>query len=294
MVRVEWLNFHHLRYFWVVAHEGSVSKAATKLRVTQPTISGQLADLQEALGEALFRRSGRHLELTELGQRALGIADEIFALGDQLVDAARGKTSDRPQRLAVGISDAVPKAVAWRILEPAVAARVQLVCREGTPARLVADLAARTLDVVITDAPSSETGAHAHLLGESGISVWGARRLATELRVGFPRSLDGAPFLLPAPTTALRRQLDEWFLAHAIKPRVVAEVEDAALLSAFAESGAGLIATPDVVADTRKKLVRTGPVKSLRARYYAITVERRLAHPAVALVAGAEKLFGRR
>lgn len=293
---MEWLNFHHLRYFWVVAHEGSVSKAAKKLRVTQPTISGQLADLQDSLGEPLFRRAGRNLELTELGERALRIADEIFTLGDQLLDTVRGKAIDRPQRLAVGISDAVPKQVASRILELALAARVQLVCREGPPTRLFGDLAARTLDVVISDAPSSEFGAHAHLLGESSVSVWGVRRLATELRVGFPRSLDGAPFLLPAASTAFRRELDEWFLAHEVKPRVVAEVEDAALLSVLAESGAGVYATPDVVIDAGKPrgLDRAGPVKTLRAKYYAITVERRLAHPAVALVAGAEKLFARR
>ncbi|NVB85754.1 MAG: LysR family transcriptional regulator [Kofleriaceae bacterium] len=296
MPSVDWLNFHHLRYFWVVAHEGSVSKAAKKLRVTQPTISGQLADLQDSLGEPLFRRAGRNLELTEMGERALRIADEIFALGDQLLDTLRGQATDRPQRLAVGISDAVPKQVASRILEPALAARVQLVCREGPPARLVADLAARALDVVISDAPSSESGAHAHLLGESSVSVWGVRRLATEMRVGFPRSLDGAPFLLPGASTAFRRELDEWFLAHKIKPRVVAEVEDAALLSVLAESGAGLYATPDVVIDAAKPrgVDRAGPVKTLRARYYAITVERRLAHPAVALVAGAERLFAGR
>jgi LysR family transcriptional regulator, transcriptional activator of nhaA len=295
LVRVDWLNFHHLRYFWVVAREGSVSRAAKRLRVTQPTISGQLRDLQEALGEPLFRRAGRQLVLTDVGKAALEIADEIFALGDQFLDTVKGKAAGRPQRLAVGISDAVPKQVAYRILEPAVAARVQITVHEGPPARLVADLAAQSLDVVIGDAPSHEPRAHDHLLGESRISVWGVRRLATEMRVGFPRSLDGAPFLLPSTNTGFRRELDAWFVEHSIKPRIVGEFEDAALQAEFAEAGAGLYATPDVVVEAKPRgLQRAGSIRPLRARYYAITVERRLAHPAVALVAGAEKLFGRR
>jgi LysR family transcriptional regulator, transcriptional activator of nhaA len=293
---MDWLNFHHLRYFWVVAREGSVSKAAKRLRVTQPTISGQLRELQDSLGEPLFRRAGRQLALTDLGRSVLEIANEIFTLGDQILDRVKGKATGRPQRLSVGISDSVPKRVAYRILEPAIAARVQIACHEGPPARLVADLAAQALDVVIGDAPSHEPRAHDHLLGESRISVWGVRRLATEMRVGFPRSLDGAPFLLPSANTGFRRELDAWFVEHGIRPRIVGEFEDAALLAEFAEAGAGLYATPDVVveADKPRGLLRAGGIKPLRARYYAITVERRLAHPAVALVAGAEKLFGRR
>jgi LysR family transcriptional activator of nhaA len=292
---VDWLNFHHLRYFWTVAHEGSVSGAAKKLRLTQPTISSQLRELQEQLGEPLFRRHGRNLELTELGHSTLRIADEIFALGDQLLETVRGNRSGRPLRLSVGISDAVPKHIAYRILEPAVAARIQITCHEDTPSRLHADLAAHVVDVVISDSPSHETHTHDHLLGECGTSVWGIRRLATEMRVGFPRSLDGAPFLLPAQSTGYRRELDAWFVTHKIRPRVVGEFEDAALLVAFAEAGAGLFAAPDVLADAGpRKLQRAGPIKALRARYYAITVDRRLAHPAVALVAGAEKLFGKR
>ena len=291
---MDWLNFHHLRYFWVVAREGSVSRAAKRLRVTQPTVSGQLRELQDQLGQPLFRRKGRMLELTEMGEAVAKIADEIFVLGDQLLETVRGNLLDRPLRLAVGISDAVPKPVAYRILEPALAARVQVTCHEDTPGRLLVDLASHVLDVVISDAPSHDTKSHDHLLGESGISVWGVRRLATEMRVGFPRSLDGAPFLLPTASTGFRRELDAWFVGHKIRPRVVGEFEDAALLTVFAESGAGLFAAPDVIVDAGRAggLVRAGPIKSLRARYYAITGERRLVHPAVALVAGAEKLFG--
>ncbi|HSD86503.1 MAG TPA: LysR family transcriptional regulator [Kofleriaceae bacterium] len=293
---MESLNFHHLRYFWVVAREGSVSRAAKRLHLTQPTISGQLHDLQEDLGVPLFRRAGRNLELTEMGEAVLRIADEIFALGDQLVETVRGSRVDRPQRLSVGISDSVPKRVAHRILEPALAARVQLTCREGPPARLIGDLLSQAVDVVIADAPSHEPRAHDHLLGESAMSVWGVRRLAMEMRVGFPRSLDGAPFLLPSASTGFRRELDAWFVAHKIKPRIVAELEDAALMAELGESGAGLYVAPDVVVDAGRprRLERAGRIKSLQARYYAITIERRLAHPAIALVAGAEKLFGKR
>lgn len=290
------LNFHHLRYFSVVAREGSVSRAAHKLRLTQPTVSEQLRELSEYLGAPLFRRDGRHLVLTEVGESVARIADEIFALGDKLVDVARGKLSDRPLRLAVGVSDSVPKYVAHQILAPAFEARVHVQVREAPPASLVAALTSQLLDVVISDAPSAERGTHAHLLGECGVGVWGTRRLANELRVGFPRSLDGAPFLMPSANTGFRRELDAWFVAHKISPTVVGEFEDDALLSVVAESGAGLYVAPDAIARGRRPrgLVRAGPVKSLRARYYAITVERKLVHPAVTLVAGAARatLFG--
>jgi LysR family transcriptional regulator, transcriptional activator of nhaA len=293
-VSVEGLNFHHLRYFWVVAREGSVSRAAKRLRVTQPTISSQLRELQEQLGQPLFRRAGRNLELTEIGQSVARMADEIFDLGDRLVETVRGTHLGRPLRLVVGISDAVPKHVAYGMLEPALAARVQLICHEDTPAKLQSELALHGLDVVISDAPSHHAGMHDHLLGECGVSVWGVSRLAREIRVGFPRSLDGAPFVLPTASTGFRRELDAWLVAHKIKPRIVGELEDAALMSAFGEMGAALFAAPDVIGEAgrRRGLVRAGPIKPLRAQYYAITTERRLTHPAVALVAGAAALFG--
>ena len=303
---MEWLNLHHLRYFWVVAQEGSVSRAARKLRVTQPTVSEQLRALQEALGEKLLRREGRGIAVTEAGQTVLRFAEEIFALGGELVDTVKGRPTGRPLRLSVGIADVVPKLVAFRILEPALAMPlpVRLVCREDAQDRLLADLGAHRLDVVITDAPAGPAlgaglgRAYSHLLGECGLSVFATARLAKKLRAGFPRSLDGAPFLLPTPDTALRRELDAWFEARKIAPSVVAEVQDAALLATFAEAGLGVCAAPDAIAPETglaRGLRRVGALKPLRARYYAITVERRLEHPAVALIAGAarETLFGR-
>lgn len=273
-----------------------MSRAAKKLRLTQPTVSEQLRELADTLGEPLFRRDGRNLVLTEIGEAVAKIADEIFALGDQVIDTVRGRASGRPVRLAVGISDGVPKVIARRILEPAFEHRIQVACREDTPARLIADLAARQLDVVISDAPSHE--GHAHLLGECGISIWGTKRLAGELKLGFPRSLDGAPFLLPSANTGFRRELDAWFVQHKIAPQIVGEFEDDALLAAIAESGAGLYAAPDAISTEGARprgLVRAGPVKPLKARYYAITIERKLVHPAVSLVAGSarESLFRR-
>ncbi len=301
---MEWLNFHHLRYFLAVAQEGSVSRAARKLRVTQPTVSEQVRALQEALGEKLLRREGRGVVVTEAGQTVLRFAEEIFALGGELVDTVKGRPTGRPLRLSVGIVDVVPKRVAFRILEPALAMPlpVRLVCREDAQDRLLPALAAHELDMVIADAPAgpaAATGrAYSHLLGECGVSVFASARLAARLREGFPRSLDGAPFLLPTSDTALRRELDGWFEARKIAPSIVAEVQDAALLTTFAEAGLGVFAAPDAIApDTgpARGLRRVGALKPLRARYYAITVERRLEHPAVARIAGAarEKLFGR-
>lgn len=296
------LNFHHLRYFWCVAREGSVSRAAKKLRVSQPTVSEQIHLLQDALGEELLRREGRGLVLTEAGQTVLRYADEIFSLGGELVDEIHGRPTGRPLRLAVGIADVVPKRVAFRILEPALATpqRLRVTLREDSQDRLLPELVAHALDMVIADAPAGPGigSAYSHLLGECGVSVFATARHAAKYAAGFPRSLDGAPFLLPTTDTALRRELDGWFDARKIAPDVVAEVQDAALLSTFAEAGLGLFAAPDAIAPETglaRGLRRVGALDPLRARYYAITVERRLVHPAVTLIAGAarEKLFGR-
>lgn len=290
----EWFNYHHLRYFWLVAKEGSVSRAAKKLRVSQPTVSEQVHALEDAFGAKLFQRAGRGIEITDAGQTVVRFADEIFALGNDMVDVVKGRALGRAVRLTVGVCDVVPKLVAYRILAPVLELpdRVSVVCQEDSPQRLIAELTSHRLDVVVSDAPSHEPRTESHLLGECGVSIFGARRLATEARIGFPRSLDGAPFLLPTPNTSLRRELDEWFLARTIAPRVVGEFQDTALLSEFAEAGVGLFAAPDAIAkDTGRVrgLVRAGPLKPLRARYYAITAERHLAHPAVALLASAAK-----
>lgn len=287
------LNFHHLRYFWVVAREGSMTRAAKLLHVTQPTVSEQLAALEETLGERLFRREGSRLVLTDVGRTVQRFADEIFALGSDLLDTVRGRPTGRPARLAVGIAESVPKIVAYRILEPALAAPdgPRVVCREDAPSRLFAELAEHALDVVVTDEPvaATQANAHGHLLGECGVSVFGTATLARTLRPGFPGSLAGAPLLLPAAGTTLRREIDHWLESRRLVPRVVGELDDPALMSVFAQAGAGLFVAPDAIARETvlaQGLKRIGPLKPLRQRFWVVTVERRLVHPSVQLLAG--------
>jgi LysR family transcriptional activator of nhaA len=299
---MEWLNYHHLLYFWTVARTGGVSAASAELRLAQPTISGQLRLLEEHFGEKLFHRVGRRLELTDVGRLVYRYADEIFSLGRELTDAVRGRPTGRPLRFAVGIADQVPKLVAYRLMEPALKLPepVRLVCREDKPERLLADLAVHALDLVLTDAPlnpSINVRAFSHLLGECGTTIFGARPLVARYRRGFPRSLDGAPFLLPTENTVLRRSLDQWFAQQDLHPAVVSEFEDSALLKAFGERGMGLFAAPTAIeAEIRRQygVQAIGRTEVVRERFYAISVERRLKHPAVLAISEAAKvkLFG--
>jgi len=298
---VEWLNYHHLHYFWLVAREGSVGAAARRVRLAQPTLSGQIRLLEDRLGAKLFRRAGRGLVLTEIGQVAYRYADEIFGLGRELLDSVKAHGAGPPARLVVGVADVVPKLVAHRLLLPALrlAEPVHLVCREDHTERLLAELALHGLDLVISDAavpPQAPLRAFSHLLGECGISIFGAPRLAAAHRRGFPRCLDGAPLLLPTDNTVLRRSLESFFDAQGIRPRVAAEFEDSALLGVFAEAGQGLFAAPTAVeAEIRRqyRVALAGRIEAVRERFYAISLERRLRHPAVlAILEGArQRLF---
>lgn len=286
---MEWLNYHHLRYFWAVAKEGGVTHAAEKLNISQPTVSAQLRDLEQALGEKLFAKQGRRLVLTETGATVFRYADEIFGIGQELLDTVRGRPTGRPARLTVGVANVVPKLVAYRVLEPALrlSEPVRIECVEDRTERLLADLAVRSLDLVLSDAPVPPT-AHVrvfnHLLGETSVTVLGTPELARAHRRRFPQSLDGAPFLLPTTTTVLRRSLDEWFDRHGIRPRAVGEFEDGALLKMFGEAGAGLFATPTVVAEDARERYGVRPLGELPGmveRFYLISPERRLKNPAV-------------
>lgn len=289
---MEWLNYHHLLYFWTVVREGGISRASKRLRLAQPTVSGQIKALEDALGEKLFDRLGRRLELTEVGQVVYRYADEIFTLGRELQDTLKGRPTGRPRRLAVGIADALPKLIAYRLLEPVLRMPepVRLVCGEDKPDRLLAELSLHELDVVLSDTPvgaGSSVRAYNHLLGESTISFFAAPRRAPALRGGFPRSLEGTPLLLPAEATALRRPLDHWLDEQMLHPVIAGEFQDSALMKSFGQAGAGVFPAPSVIEEevcTQFGVEVVGRVDSLRERYYAITLERRLEHPAVVVL----------
>ncbi len=301
---MEWLNYHHLLYFFMVAREGGLAPAAAKLRLSPPTLSAQINALEAALGEDLFVKRGRRLVLTETGQVAYRYAEEIFALGRELLGAVRGGASGRPLKVAVGVAQSVPKLIARRLLEPLreMDTEVHVICREEPPERLLADLAVHALDVVLTDAPGADlpnVKVYSHLLGESKMAIFGTPGLAAKYKPGFPRSLDQAPFLLPTHASSMRRTLEGWFDELGIRPRVVAEFDDSALLNAFGEDGSGLFAAPSVIEPQIKRqyrLQKVGIARGIAERFYALTGERRLKHPAlVALTEAAKRdLFQKR
>jgi LysR family transcriptional activator of nhaA len=298
---VEWLNYHHLLYFWTVARLGSVSRATDELYLAQPTISAQIRALEESLGEKLFTRVGRNVALTEVGRTVFRYADEIFSLGRELSDTLKGRSVGRPMRLVVGVTDVMPKLVAYRLLEPALrmADPIRMVCHEDKAERLLAELATHGLDLVLTDAPISPTvkvRAFNHLLGECGVTIFAAGKLASVYRRRFPQSLESAPFLLPTENTTLRRSLDQWFETKKIHPLVIGEFEDSALLKVFGQSGMGLFAGSSAIESEIKRqygVQIVGRIEAIRERFYAISVERKLKHPAVLAISDSarKKLF---
>jgi LysR family transcriptional regulator, transcriptional activator of nhaA len=299
---MEWLNYHHLFYFWTVVREGGVSKAATKLRLSQPTVSAQVKLLERALGEPLFQRKGRTMVLTDIGRVVDRYADDIFSTGRELLETLKGQPSGRAPQLTVGVADAVPKLVVRLLLRPATEGpgAVRITCREGHPDQLVALLAAHTLDVVISDAPAAphvRVRVFSHLLGESGTTFFAGEQLARRLRRRFPRALTGAPILLPTTDTALRRSLELWFETESLRPQIVGEFEDPALLNVFGEDGRAVFPAPTAI---EREIVRSyglavvGRTTAVRERYYAISAERRLKHPGVVAITSAARteVFG--
>lgn len=286
------LNYQHLYYFWTVAKEGSIARACDKLHLAQPTISGQLAVFEQAVGEKLFRKDGRKLSLTETGRAVFHYAEEIFALGRELTNTLKGRTTGHGLRLSVGVADALPKLIAYRLIEPALrmVEPVQLLCYEDKAERLLAEISLHSIDLVLSDVPATPSaGARIfnHLLGECGVAVYGTMALAARYRQAFPKSLNGAPFLLPTPSTALRRSLDQWFDAEGLCPEIKAEIEDSALLKTFGAGGAGLFVAPLAVESEIRYHYGAeviGRINSVRERFYAITVQRKLRHPAVTAI----------
>jgi LysR family transcriptional activator of nhaA len=286
---MEWLNYHHLLYFWTAAREGSIARACEKLLLAQPTVSGQIKRLEDSLGEKLFEKAGRGLALTETGRVVYAYAEEIFGLGRELQNVLRGKPGKRPARLLVGVSDMLPKLIAYRILEPAMRLEepVQLICQEDTPEGLLLALADHKLDVVISDTPvgtGARVKAYNHLLGSCPAVLFAAPPLAKMYRKGFPACLEGAPFLLPMDGSRLRRSLDQWFDSQNVRPRVVGEFKDSALMKTFGEAGAGVFVAPAAIeAEVKRRysVARIGVLPSVVETFYVISVERRIKHPAV-------------
>lgn len=291
------LNYHHLKLFWAVAREGNLTRASAGLHLTPQTVSGQIRTLEAALGEKLFRRSGRRLVLTEVGHVALRHADEIFSIGQELLETLRGQPTGQPLRLAVGVADVVPKLVAHRLLEPALqlGEQVRVVCREGKPEELLADLAVHRLDVVLSDGPippGVSVRAYNHRLGKCGVTFLAREDLAGRLREGFPASLDRAPVLLPCEGTVLRRELDAWFKGLGLRPSIVGEFEDSALLKVFGQAGVGFFAVPSVIEREAARQYEVQPIgvaDEVTERFYAISVERRVRHPAVVAICRAAR-----
>lgn len=283
------LNYNHLLYFWTVAKEGSIAKATKVLHITPQTISGQLKLLEGAVGEALFRRAGRGLVLTETGNAVYLYADEIFNLGSELSQRIQDKMIRQPTELKVGVVNSIPKLIAYDTLAPALQLEEppKMVCIEAELESLLADLAVHRLDLIISDQaiPSGlNVKAFNHKLGDSEISVFASNSIANHYIDNFPKSLHGAPMLLPKRTNEMRRSLEDWFESQSIRPNVVAEFEDSALLKAFGHAAVGLFPAPTVIAEHVQQMYRAklvGTISQVKETYYAISPERKVKHPGV-------------
>ncbi len=295
------MNYNHLHYFYVVATEGSLSRAAALLHVTPQTISGQLRALEQQIGAPLFHRAGRNITLTETGNIVLSYAEPMFQLGSALREVVREGVAKRLSQFRVGVAMVVPKLIAYRILAPSREQRdpVQIICHEAPLPSLLMDLAMHKLDLVLTDRPMppmENVRAYNHLLGESGLTFFSAQSGAAAYRRTFPKCLDDVPFLFPTNSTALRSGLEDWFRDLGVAPRMVAEFEDAALMSAFGEAGDGVFALPTTIEDDVMRVHRVeaiGRTLDVRQRFYAVSTERRLKHPSVVAITDAarERLF---
>ncbi len=289
---MEWMNYHHLHYFWRIAREGGLSRAAERLRISHSTLSAQLRAFEKFLGGELFERRGRNLVLTPLGEEVAGYADDIFRLGGELVEAARGLPHQRKLALRVGVVGDLPKTVAYRLLRPAIEAAGfgPISLRLNTLERLLEDLAGGRLHCVLSDAPPPEASTHrlfAHLLGASDVVLYGVPDLARAHRRGFPGSLHGAPFLLPTPSSSLRRQIDRWLVERGVTVRLVGEFEDAGLMRVVGVHGHGIFPVRGALraeVEESHSVTPIGRLEGIVERYYIVSTERRVRHPAVSAV----------
>ena len=295
------INYKQLHYFWRVARDGGITRASERLHLTPQTLSGQISLLESNLGVSLFRRVGRRLELTDMGELALSYADDIFRTGGELEEVLRASPSGRPVLFRVGLADVLPKSLAYRLLAPAMQLPepVHLICREDKLPRLLAELAIHRLDLVLSDSPmpeAAEVKGYSHKLGECGVSLFATPRLAQRLQGDFPACLQGAPLLLPGEGTALRGRLQRWLAARDAHPRIVGEFDDSALMRAFGQAGSGVFPAPTLIAAEvcqQDGVEVIGEAEGLLESFYAISVERRLTHPAVLAIlrAASEEVF---
>ncbi|HSI21965.1 MAG TPA: transcriptional activator NhaR [Methylophilaceae bacterium] len=291
------MNYKHLYYFWTVAKAGSIARASEQLHLTPQTISGQLSLFENVLGETLFDRSRRRFALTDAGRTVLGYAEEIFSLGKEMEEVLRHRPGGRPLQFRVGVSDAVPKALAYKLIEPALRAteNSRIVCREGKVAGLMAELAIHQLDIVIADSPMPpriDVKAFNHLLGECGLTFFATPALAAQYAGEFPQRLDGAPLLLPGDDVAVRPKLIRWFDQNRLRPRIAGEFDDSALMAAFGQAGAGIFSAPSAIAAqirAQYDVEEIGATDEITEAFYAISVERRLSHPAVIAISDAAR-----
>ncbi len=311
------LNFKHLRYFWMVAKTGSIVRASEQLYLSPQSISGQLGDLENSLGVQLLKKAGRGLELTDMGRRIFSYADEIFSLGDELLDVTQNQLAKKSMPFRIGITDSVAKSVAYKIIEPVLYLDepIRLICREGKLASLLSEMSVNHLDLVIADRPmpaNLNVRAHNHLLGESKLAIFAAKSLIeayseidseidgeayieTKQAAISPYHLHGAPFLLPGEDSTYQKKLMAWFEAKKIYPTIVGEFDDGALLKSFGQAGAGFFAAPMAIADYichQYAVEQVGQIDTVTEQLYAITTERRLTHPAViAIVKATANIF---
>lgn len=294
---MDWLNYHHLLYFWVVAREGSIARACERLQLAQPTISHQIHELEDHLGQKLFARVGRNIQLTDTGRVVFNYADKIFTLGRELQQSIKGLPQGQPVQFQVGVAGFVPQLLIYRLLEAALQLPepIQIHCRADRSERLLADLALHQLDLVLSDVPARpivRVRAYNHLLGECGVSFFAPTPLAVQYRTDFPQSLQGAPLLIPAENTALRRSLEQWLYKQGLCPIVRGEFTDGDLLTLFGNAGAGIFLMPTVIEQEiveRFGVEVIGQVEAVRMRCYAISVQRTMKHPACAAIVKAAR-----
>jgi LysR family transcriptional activator of nhaA len=290
---MDWLNYHHLLYFWMVAREGTILRAAQKLHIGQPAISTQLRILEESLGQKLFQKSGRTLELTETGRTVYRYADEIFSLGREMVDTLKGHPVGKPVRFVVGIVDVMPKLMARRLLEPALRLSddLTLVCVENTLENLLSELILHNVDIVLSDTPVTavfKVRAYNHALGESAVGLFATKEMARRYRKNFPESLQGAPMLLPARSSALRRSMDSWLESKDLRPLIRGEFDDTALIKAFGQTGEGIFPGSLAIQEEinrQYEVELVGEMQGVREQFFAISAERKIKHPAVLAIA---------